>query len=149
MGTYQCTFYIKLAYFICRKHGRCKLQGITSPISSFFPSKNPSGVLIYILDAVWERGQAAREKHRLNKWAEAKYKVCCQERRQSGEARVSATQTESSGGCGCVLGAITGDGVRLWKRFVSLVLVFRRHVLQRRLVKRLDRSCQLLFKKGW
>lgn len=46
------------------------------------PWKKPSGVLIYFLDAVWERGQAAREKHGLNKWAEAKYKVCCQERRQ-------------------------------------------------------------------
>lgn len=31
MGTY--TFYIKLAYFICRKHGRCRLQSITSSIS--------------------------------------------------------------------------------------------------------------------
>lgn len=46
------------------------------------PSKKPSGVLIYFLDAVWARGQAAREKHRLNKWAEAKYKVRRQERRQ-------------------------------------------------------------------
>lgn len=42
---------------------------------------------------------------------------------------------------GIVLGAVTGDGVRLWKRVVSLVLPFRRHMLQRR------RSCQLLFKK--